>query len=252
MKTQSALSKQIRRARNRATKQYYCQACDYTAADRRSLVNHYKSKRHLLKAEVTENYLTPDLTLHYNKGKTQAAGVKTKGTLFAQIRHARNRAAKRYYCQACDYTAADRRSLLNHCKSRRHLLKAEATPGFVAPDLTRYKGLTTEERAARKKIVEKENVASKRFYCQTCDYAAPTQSELDRHLKTQSHLNKVAGTVRVREGPGRAERAAQYLAERRYVCDPCNYAASSPQNLARHLSSKRHKKIMAGSSQQLD
>lgn len=183
--------------------------------------------------------------------RNRVAGVIKKPSV-RHIRWARNRATKRYYCQACDYAFADLHTLADHCKSKSHLLKVEATPGFVAPDLTRHKGLTTAERVAKRKIVIQEYIASKKYYCQTCDLASSSQRDLDRHLKTQVHLDKVAGIVRVKKDPKRSERAAQYLAERRYVCDPCNYAASSSQNLARHLSTNQHKKRMAELGQQLD
>lgn len=54
--------------------------------------------------------------------------------------------------------------------------------------------------ANRDKLLEKERkrnaeiVASKRFYCQDCDYAAPKQSALDRHHETEKH-KRAAGMI---------------------------------------------------------
>ncbi|ESU13268.1 pyruvate carboxylase [Fusarium graminearum PH-1] len=184
---------------------------------------------HKRRHEATKN--------HRNK----AAGQQFKTVTRWTITYAKNRAAKRYYCQPCDYAAGSRTTLKSHCESKAHLQKAGDS--FSFPSIMRIKGKTAAKRVADRKITAKENVESKKFYCQPCDYATTDRRNFNRHLRAQKHEDKVTGTVRVPKEPRTEERREQRAAARiakLHYCEVCDYIAGTQQNLNSHFNTKPH------------
>lgn len=92
-----------------------------------------------------------------------------------QQNFAKNIADKRFYCDICNYPAAHGTNYDNHLMSKRHLNKVA---GRVST-----KGTKRKDRVS--------TIAKKKYYCTVCDYSAVHKQNLDTHLNSKKHLDKV-------------------------------------------------------------
>jgi RNase P subunit RPR2 len=95
---------------------------------------------------------------------------------------------------------------------------------------------------AQKNPVNKQNFAknreTKRFYCADCDYSAAHQKNLDVHFASKRHFRIVTGTV-AKTG-NKSKKRVRIIANKKYYCVTCDYAAAHNQNLATHFRSPKH------------
>jgi hypothetical protein len=104
--------------------------------------------------------------------------------------------------------------------------------------------LTADGRRHRDK-----NKRSKRFHCKPCDTTFTTKAKLDLHYLGKKHLRKVSGfRGKKPKRPDSARRAVRHIAEKKFYCSTCDYAAPQKLNLENHLKSARHLRWVAESS----
>lgn len=87
-------------------------------------------------------------------------------------------ASKKFSCNLCNVAFGANNQLENHKLTQKHINNARGIIKAV-------KNPTAKERMSG-------NLAARRYYCSSCDYAAKTQQKLNNHLKTPKHLKKMA------------------------------------------------------------
>lgn len=137
------------------------------------------------------------------------------------------------------------------CSHNPLIEKLGADFSLSAEDLAALQKARKRNEAARKLPANQAqfagNVSSKRFFCAVCNYPAAHKSNLDNHNKSKRHLRKANPAL----APPPARNAnirARNIANKRYHCAICNYAATHQQNLDVHLASEKHRQKALQSS----
>lgn len=102
--------------------------------------------------------------------------VRTAAT--QPILRANNKTSQRYHCEICNSSYQSNHALELHKTSKKHIDKVA--------------GVTKVHSRPRDKVKAEENRAKKRFHCSICDLACATNSKLQRHYKTERHIEKAA------------------------------------------------------------
>lgn len=108
-----------------------------------------------------------------------------------------------------------------HIKSRKKIYREKHKEEIKA-----YYHENKEHLAKKKREKRASNRARGLFYCESCNYTAPTKFKLETHYKTSKHervLKIVAGEITVK-----------------YSCVPCAYYNNSKQAYNAHMIQKRH------------
>jgi hypothetical protein len=87
-------------------------------------------------------------------------------------------ASRKFSCNLCNVFFGANNQLDNHKLTQKHIDNARGIIKAV-------KNPTAKERMSR-------NLAARRYYCSSCDFAAKTQQKLNDHLKRPKHIKKVA------------------------------------------------------------
>ena len=129
-----------------------------------------------------------DLEAHLLRKRTEkSAYIKNNADKVAgwyEKSVAKIKAARKHYCQDCNYAFASITMLQKHLESKKHrdqvALNAGGPPKPPSANAIRSR-----------RSVEKVK-AEKRFYCSLCDVNFPCQAKLDIHYNTKRHKKKAA------------------------------------------------------------
>lgn len=94
--------------------------------------------------------------------------------------------------------------------------------------------------AATQKKSKAKLKAAKKYYCDDSNESFDSSSLLARHKTTQTHINKVAGVVKVVKVPQLRRWTANNKASKRYYCSICNSTFETSWQLKRHKLTKKH------------
>lgn len=136
--------------------------------------------------EDEEGYLQQQLDQHNawsarNPGRVNeiAAGVRDRA-----------KAAGRFRCETCDHNAATQYALDEHLKSASHAAAVKAGKKVVKP---------LSAAASARRNSRADAVANRTHYCQTCDKACTSKSDLARHNSKKKHIDAVAAAAAAAE-----------------------------------------------------
>ena len=90
-----------------------------------------------------------------------------------------------------------------------------------------------------------------RFYCDDCQKPFATQSALDKHNNSQTHLDRVAGIEQstiTKSAIAVNTVREQAKKDKTYYCSVCDKAYGNDYNLQRHLATALHAKRLAKST----
>jgi hypothetical protein len=205
-----------RRANNLAARKYYCAPCDHAFATQQALDNHNKTLKHL-------------------RVLIAAGGPSTGGA----------------FVEAGEATIGG------------YSTETDATPigGASVEAWEAMRAAKRDENAKRKAAA----IDSKRFYCKLCDYVGGTAIGLVIHKTSQRHKEAVAAAgadyasdpdtkadpvakrkaAKLAENRYRKIKSDANVAEKKFYCAICDYAAGKQRYLLLHLSGPRHKKKAA-------
>jgi Pyruvate/2-oxoacid:ferredoxin oxidoreductase delta subunit len=89
-----------------------------------------------------------------------------------------NKASKRYHCDICNKSYEPNHALELHKPSQKHINKAA--------------GVTKIFSRPRNRVLTDANRAQRKFHCAICDLACANNSKLEKHKKTERHIEKAA------------------------------------------------------------
>ncbi|OQO08999.1 hypothetical protein B0A48_05890 [Cryoendolithus antarcticus] len=126
-----------------------------------------------------------------------------------------------------------RRNAAHNVKS--HILKAT--------DYATWKSNQIKSAAVSDRV-KKANRQNGTYRCTTCNLNFPAPSNRDRHYRSETHKQKVAGTWKpeVVKDPQHQRWVASNKASKRYNCTTCDKPFVSQQHLDRHCGQETHKK----------
>lgn len=181
----------------------------------------------------------------------------------ARLRAARI-AARTHFYEICQHAFGKARGLTVHLESQNHKANiAAAKSGGVpaAPAVTlddvRKAAVDAKEQRIR---WEAANVAQKKYFCDICDYSAPTQADLNTHLQRKKHTDNVAtlaaggviaapkkvlDDVRKARNARNIQKRAAVIASKEFFCSPCQLACGGNSELQNHIRTPKHARNVA-------
>jgi hypothetical protein len=87
--------------------------------------------------------------------------------------------------------------------------------------------------------------AKGRWACKPCGFSGLSGSDLDKHIASARHRDKVAGVTRVLMKPTGKALHHRNIAAKRYYCKICKKASGTAGHLTKHFKTKSHMKKMA-------
>lgn len=92
-------------------------------------------------------------------------------------------------------------------------------------------------------------LATQRFSCNLCNVNFGAGNQLEKHKRTQKHINNASGITKPVKNPQAKQRRSNNAATRKYYCSSCDYAAQTQQKLNNHLATPKHlNKVACGQS----
>jgi hypothetical protein len=180
-----------------SAKKYYCSICDSNFACLSSLNIHLKCKAHKEQVRIAQSGEPP---------------VPPD---------------QKFRCSICNINFTSRQSLKRHLRTKGHEEQVNVAQGG------KPKSVSKQTRYDRK--YHDRNRAERRFYCSICKLAMGTNIQLNKHLKSKSHLKAAAA-------------ASEPPTDKKYHCSTCNKTYKNTSQLNTHFRSRTHLRIAAATS----
>lgn len=144
---------------------------------------------------------------------------------YNQTVYARNVNEKRYNCDICDTPFGNIVAYKDHCKTPKHIERANAAGVSPAP---------VDQSAPRR------NAADTTIYCSPCDKSMSNHSNYVTHCKTKKHRQRVNPKKQLFKLPALQKKNAAIRAAKSFHCPTCDMAFPSRAKLNTHFESQRH------------
>lgn len=126
--------------------------------------------------------------------------------------------------------------------------KAKDPDAFRAHGRVQKNAWAAKHRDKVNKTAKKVKTKAKteqRFYCGVCEMPLQSQAALDKHLASESHANRAAGTEKSETSQysiNRKTKRAKAKAKGKHHCHTCNKGFGTEWDLNRHKNTPSHKK----------